>query len=228
MRNTDYTTPTEDRIIVDREELKQTITDTLTNLGGLEDGTLAKVEAIPNSVAIRDSYGRLKVTNALNGKTNDKDDYVINVGLLNETLTNLKATLMTTYYTKEETVDVVTKLIDELVAQLGELDADSILEATKRIDDHIAVTEYPHGATSRLVPGSIPYRDSYGQFEVGEPQQDNHVARLGTIKAYLAGIDVEFLRNIEVELKKIEDILMKSLILWETVDSNLLKGDVYE
>ena len=218
---TKYTKPTDDRILTDRAEVNKTVNDTLINLGGLGDGTLAKVDALPNSVIIRDAYGRAKGTHAITGKTdseNNTNDFLVNVGLLNEQLKALKINLSELYYTKEETAAEIQKLLDELIAELGNLDIGYILESVKMISDHIAVTERPHGATSILFPSSIPYRDGYGQFEVGEPQKDSHVARYDTIKKHLDGIDLEYLRGIKEELGKIEDILINSLILWETVE----------
>lgn len=216
-----YTRPTDDRILTDRQEVNKTINDTLTNLGGLEDGTLAQVDAIPNTVGIRDSYGRLKATHAINGKTDGTKDYLVNVGLLLEQLDSLKKSLGDIYFTKEETSAEIQRLIDELIAKIGDLDVDNILQANKLITDHIAVTDRPHGATPTLFPSSIPYRDSYGQFEVGVPTKDTHVARYDTVKNYLAGVDVEFLRNIQKEMEAIESILTQSLILWEYVDNEI-------
>lgn len=213
-----YTKPTDDRILTDRAELNKKVDDTLANLGGLDDGTFAKVDAIPTSVAVRDAYGRLKATHAITGKTSNNDDFVINVGLLNERLVALKNSLSDIYITKEETAAEIQKVLDELIKQIGNLDINYIMTATKRIDDHIAVTDRPHGATPILFPGSIPFRDGFGQFDVGEPQKDSNVARYDTIVKYLEGVDLDYLRSIKEVVAAIEDILINSLILWEHVE----------
>jgi len=53
----------------------------------------------------------------------------------------------------------------------------ALVELLSLLTDHANATTGVHGATSEATPNTIVQRDGSGQFEVGAPTADNHVAR---------------------------------------------------
>lgn len=203
------------QILIDREELLQTILDALENIQG-SDGTLNSVQPKPNTVPLRDADGRMYTRDPL--LVTPESDQVVNVRAMHNAITSHFNSVKQNYYNKAEVEKLVEDEVANIVADLQGIDIETVAQAMKRITDHIAAQEYPHGATPTLFPGNIVARDSYGQFEVGEPTKPTHVARLDTIQKLLGDVDIDTISKIDEELKKIDEKIEDSLVTWVDLD----------
>lgn len=206
---------TDSQILIDREELYNTILEALENIQG-SDGTLNSVQPKPNTVPLRDSDGRMLTRDPL--LLTPESDQVVNVRSMHNAITSHFNQVKQQYYTKSEVTQLIQDSIEDILADLSGIDIATVAQAMKRITDHINAQENPHGATATLFPGNIVSRDSTGQFEVGEPTKPSHVARYDTIQKLLGDIDIETLSKIDSELQNMDNKINDSLIEWVDIE----------